>query len=567
MLHFASETKAGSGGQELYSLPNSWGASDEITDPAPVQAERDDSTIGQQYLKDSRASKGHNSAHGYAARNFAMPAGDANKSGHNDGGDEFSDAYANLDEVADPAPDQNPGEGRLYKDKSLEDTRRQTQSYQKEDDVERRSRGTSQNPNSGISKDDSNRDSKGKGKGQHRQSATTRLATELCTVSYLIFFSILGTLARLGLQAITFYPGAPVAFSELWANVAGSFIMGFLSEDRMLFGSGWSSYDTGMKKGKQQERKTTTDEESGSSGAYSSKALDEEDEETAAQRRKEHLATKKTIPLYIGLATGFCGSFTSFSSFVRDMFLALANNLPTPLSHTTDYDIAGGRLATDTATVSRNGGYSFMALLAVLITTVGLCISALHMGAHIAIALHNSTPSFPYSFIRKILDRAAVLLAFGTWLGAVCLAIWPPDRHSGGIEIWRGRAVFALIFAPLGCLARFYISLLLNGKIAGFPLGTFIVNIMGTLILGMAYDLQRVPLGATIGCQVLQGVQDGFCGCLTTVSTWVSELSSLRKKHAYIYGLVSIGVALAGLVIVMGSMRWTVGWTDPVCVH
>ena len=28
--------------------------------------------------------------------------------------------------------------------------------------------------------------------------------------------------------------------------------------------------------------------------------------------RSRHLAAKKAMPLYIGLATGFCGSFTSF---------------------------------------------------------------------------------------------------------------------------------------------------------------------------------------------------------------------------------------------------------------
>lgn len=61
----------------------------------------------------------------------------------------------------------------------------------------------------------------------------------------------------------------------------------------------------------------------------------------------------------------------------------------------------------------------------------------------------------------------------------------------------------------------------------------------GAIVLGVAWDLQRAPLEAgqigagVAGCQVLQGVQDGFSGCLTTVSTWVLELSSLRRRHAY----------------------------------
>ncbi|CAG8615788.1 1039_t:CDS:2 [Scutellospora calospora] len=45
--------------------------------------------------------------------------------------------------------------------------------------------------------------------------------TTLYTVSHLIFFSILGTLARLGVQWFSFYPGTPIVTPVLWANVGG----------------------------------------------------------------------------------------------------------------------------------------------------------------------------------------------------------------------------------------------------------------------------------------------------------------------------------------------------------
>jgi fluoride exporter len=156
---------------------------------------------------------------------------------------------------------------------------------------------------------------------------------------------------------------------------------------------------------------------------------------------------------------------------------------------------------------------------------------------HLAIFLEPYLPSLPYAFTRRVLDRLIVELAWGSWLGAVFLAIWPPDRLSGGQDAWRGRAVFALVFAPLGCLSRFYASLYLNKLTPSFPLGTFVVNIFGTAVLGMCYVLQHVPTGGVVGCHVLQGIEDGFCGCLTTVSTWASELSSLGKGHAYRYGI------------------------------
>ncbi|KJZ73422.1 hypothetical protein HIM_07216 [Hirsutella minnesotensis 3608] len=350
--------------------------------------------------------------------------------------------------------------------------------------------------------------------GRERERRTSRLATQTYTISYLVFFSLLGTLARLGLTALTQFPGSPVIFGTVWANFAGSLIMGFLAEDRAIF----LHHDKS---------------EPGSAS--------DEDLLTA---KKAHLAVKKTIPLYIGLATGFCGSFTSFSSFIRDIFLAMSDDLETP-----GMPNAG----------SRSGGDSFMALVAVVITSVTLSLGGLFLGAHSATALGRFTPSLPRSAMRLLLDPLCIVLAWGCWLGAVFLSVFPPHEN------WRGRATFSLVFAPLGCLLRFYLSVYLNGRIASFPLGTFAANVAGTAVLGMAWDIAHVPVGGVIGCQVLQGVEDGFCGCLTTISTWVAELSTLRRRHAYTYGSISVLVSFALLVVIMGGLRWTDGFSPLQC--
>lgn len=419
------------------------------------------------------------------------------------------DNYRNLDELADSGPVQNVSEEAFTQYKSLEQTRKQDQHHTRDRDAAR---------DAGV--------------GKHAPTQVSRWATQLYTISYLIFFSFLGTLARLGLQALANYPGAPV-FPSVWFNFGGSLVMGFLAEDRMLFRNEWGTptYD-------RQIRKAKDDEDAGDSDL--TEAVD------LGAAKKAHQATKKTIPLYIGLATGFCGSFTSFSSFVRDVFLALSNDLPQPGSKTT---------------VPRHGGYSFIAVLAVIIITVTASLSGLFIGAHIAIASEPLAPSLPYKLTRKVMDRLGVFLGWGCWLGALLLAVLPPHDY------WRGDAIFALVFAPLGTLARFYASLWLNGRKSSFPLGTFAVNVFGTAVLGMAWDLQRVPLGGVVGCQVLQGIEDGFCGCLTTVSTWVSELSSLRRKHAWIYGVASVVVSLGMMVVIMGGMRWTRGFAGLQCVH
>lgn len=424
------------------------------------------------------------------------------------------DEYQNLDEVAAPCPVENVTDGPIYRHSSLELARSHEQEWRR-----RRSETLPEPPSEDSA-------------GRHHVS---KLATQIFTLSYLVFFAIMGTLARLGLVALTHYVDTPVIFTTIWANFGGSLIMGFLAEDRMLFRNEWGTptYDRVLTRVKKRN-----DEES-ASGSDSTTGID------LAAAKKAYLATKKTIPLYIGLATGFCGSFTSFSTFIRDVFLAMSNDIVAPGFGTTAQ--------------SRNGGYSFMAMLAVIITTVGLSLAGLVFGAHLAIATESIIPSIPYNVARKVLDPLFVLLGWGCWLGAVLMSIFPPHDQ------WRGQATFALVFAPLGCLARFYLAIYLNGKMASFPLGTFAANVLGTAVLGMAWDVAHIPSGGVIGCQVLQGVEDGFCGCLTTVSTWVAELNSLRRRHSYIYGATSVVVSFAVMVLIMGGLRWTDGWAALLC--
>ena len=257
--------------------------------------------------------------------------------------------------------------------------------------------------------------------------------------------------------------------------------------------------------------------------------------------RAAHGKVKKTIPLFIGLAVGFCGCFTSFSSFIRDAFLASLNDLPDPPL---------GRTVGSSPTPARNGGYSFEATIAVLIIDLAVSLGALQVGASVALALDHFMPILPFRFVRRALDPMMVVVGYGSWLGAVFLSIWPPEND------WRGRDTFALVLAPPGCLLRFYASKHLNSRLPSFPLGTFCVNLFGTAILGMFYDLQHSGAGASIaGCQILEGVIEGFCGCVTTVSTWVLELDTLRRKHVYIYAPASLSVAIGFLVVMMGTFE------------
>ncbi|MCJ1436724.1 hypothetical protein MMC27_006106 [Xylographa pallens] len=141
--------------------------------------------------------------------------------------------YANLDELLGPAPVENPAENRTYRYYDLEEAREEYQQiehdrqskHHREDSLPR---PDNQPPISNVS---------------DIVSARWRISAYFAKAvvpSYLVLCSILGTLARLGMQALTTYPGGPIVFPKPWANVGGCLIMGYLSEDRMFFQKQWN---------------------------------------------------------------------------------------------------------------------------------------------------------------------------------------------------------------------------------------------------------------------------------------------------------------------------------------
>jgi fluoride exporter len=74
-----------------------------------------------------------------------------------------------------------------------------------------------------------------------------------------------------------------------------------------------------------------------------------------------------------------------------------------------------------------------------------------------------------------------------------------------------------------------------------FPWGTLIVNVTGCLILG-------VLTGSTLPAGVLALLGTGFCGALTTYSTFSYETLRLLERKAYFYAAMNVAVSLiAGL--------------------
>ena len=105
---------------------------------------------------------------------------------------------------------------------------------------------------------------------------------------------------------------------------------------------------------------------------------------------------------------------------------------------------------------------------------------------------------------------------------------------------FRHKATAALMFSYPGTLTRYLLSLRLNSISHTIPMGTLTANSVGTAVLGATYVLQRIdkPVSTT-ACALLQGIADGYCGCLTTISTFAAEVHSLPKRKAWFYVAIS----------------------------
>jgi len=106
--------------------------------------------------------------------------------------------------------------------------------------------------------------------------------------------------------------------------------------------------------------------------------------------------------------------------------------------------------------------------------------------------------------------------------------------------------VFVGIGGVLGSLARYQLGKVITEKSnTTFPLGTFIINITGAILLGIISSLD-----ANKNMYLLLG--DGFLGAYTTFSTFMYEGFNLfqenEKLNAFTYILGSLFLCVIGYV-------------------
>lgn len=90
----------------------------------------------------------------------------------------------------------------------------------------------------------------------------------------------------------------------------------------------------------------------------------------------------------------------------------------------------------------------------------------------------------------------------------------------------------------LGALARFLLDGVISARARSeFPVGTFVVNVSGALVLGLV-------VGASLEGDALAVVATGALGSYTTFSTWMLESHRLAEDGAYRVAVLNLGVSL-----------------------
>ena len=100
----------------------------------------------------------------------------------------------------------------------------------------------------------------------------------------------------------------------------------------------------------------------------------------------------------------------------------------------------------------------------------------------------------------------------------------------------------------LGSVLRFLIGLKLTQSTSGaFPWGTFTVNLVGSLLIGVLFGLFSHELLSDRGSKLWIV---GFCGGFTTFSSFsLDGLRLLQEEQWWYYGLYSAGSIVIGLLL------------------
>jgi len=112
--------------------------------------------------------------------------------------------------------------------------------------------------------------------------------------------------------------------------------------------------------------------------------------------------------------------------------------------------------------------------------------------------------------------------------------------------------------ASLGALLRWWLGLALNSLFPTVPPGTLVANVAGGYLVGLAIAFFATYAALAPEWRLL--VITGFCGGLTTFSTFSAEIVTLLQQGRAAWAVAAAGAHLAGSVLATLAGIATVTW-------
>jgi CrcB protein len=119
------------------------------------------------------------------------------------------------------------------------------------------------------------------------------------------------------------------------------------------------------------------------------------------------------------------------------------------------------------------------------------------------------------------------------------------------------RAILAIsLGSALGALLRWSLSVNFNLRFTAIPPGTLLANLIGGYVVGLA--VAYFASATEIAPEWRLFLITGFCGGLTTFSTFSAEVVTLIQEGRLAWALAAMGAHLAGslLMTVAGMQTW-----------
>jgi len=123
--------------------------------------------------------------------------------------------------------------------------------------------------------------------------------------------------------------------------------------------------------------------------------------------------------------------------------------------------------------------------------------------------------------------------------------------------MWKAIVVIS-VGSSLGAVLRWWLGTMLNAHFPAIPPGTLAANLIGGYIIGVAMAVFSAYTAIAPEWRLL--VITGFCGGLTTFSTFSAEVVTLLQQGRALWACAAAAVHLFGSVVMTLAGIGTVVW-------